>query len=229
MNGNNLKLDVWLYSSDCYEDNLEMDLDLFNSLDRAHPRISFIAPASEHLDEEIQHFKKRFNRIGFSNFRAMSADSEKFRSALLKSMNSDVIYLGGGNTYHFLYHLIRSKCLGLLRQFALEGGVLAGSSAGAIILTPNIDSAGYPDFDCDDNSIGLVATDALSFVEFEFFPHYLPTARYITALKAKSEEKHLPIYAVPDGGGIRVKNGRITFYGDCKVFYDGKLVPLFAT
>ena len=87
---------------------------------------------------------------------------------------SDIVYLAGGNTYYFLDHLRRSGLLDELALFARRGGVVAGLSAGALILTPHIGLAGYPAFDRDENTVGLGRSGCrgLGLVGFEFFPHY---------------------------------------------------------
>lgn len=63
-----------------------------------------------------------------------------------------MVYLSGGNTFHYPLHLRRSGLIHALRDFADRGGVLAGLSAGAILATPHIGLAAHPDFDRDERS-----------------------------------------------------------------------------
>jgi dipeptidase E len=95
-------------------------------------------------------------------------------------------------------------------------------SAGALILTPHIKLAGYPRFDCDDNTVKLKNLKALGLLKFEFFPHYSDSPRLRRALISYSRKNKKPIFASDDGGGLVVDNGWITFYGKVFVFYRGK-------
>lgn len=203
-----------------------MDIDLFNCLKGVHPKITFIPSHFENNGSHYEEFKYRFDRLGNCKHTYLPIDSHVNKNSLLKALDSDLIYLDGGNTYYFLWHLRKSKMLNLLRDYAKEGGILAGTSAGAIILTPNIRSAGYPEFDKDDNFIRLKNEASLGLVNFEFFPHFSLQERYIAALKQKSEEISVPIYAAPDGGGIWVNGKKIIFYDNCFSFFDGKVTPL---
>ena len=58
---------------------------------------------------------------------------------------------GGGNTFYFIKHLRRSGIFNRLIEYANNGGILTGLSAGAIMTTPNIMTASFPPWDRDDN------------------------------------------------------------------------------
>jgi dipeptidase E len=105
--------------------------------------------------------------------------------------------------------------------------VLAGLSAGSIIMTPTINSASYPKFDRDENAVGLRNFDALGLVQFEFFPHFSPEPEYVRELKKQSLKLKYPIYAVADGAGITVFNRRITFFGKIWCYLAGKEFQLY--
>jgi dipeptidase E len=147
------------------------------------------------------------------------------KRATAKLLASDIIYLAGGNTFHFLLHLRRSGLLAVLRRFAARGGVLAGLSAGAVLLTPHIGLAGYPPFDRDENECGLPESRyrSLALVQFEFFPHYCNSRRYREALLTYSEWGEGPVYACRDGSGIVVEGDCFTAHGDVWLFDAGQV------
>jgi dipeptidase E len=109
-----------------------------------------------------------------------------------------------------------------LIKFVQRGGVLAGLSAGAILMTPTIMTASYPKFDRDDNIVGIRSMDAMNLVQFEFFPHYTPEPEYARELKKQSKLLKYPIYGVSDGGGITMDNGCLSFFGDVWGYFAGK-------
>lgn len=88
-----------------------------------------------------------------------------------KLLASNVLVISGGNTFNLLHNLIESGLDTSIRQFLNKPNfVLAGFSAGAIVLTPSIKICNLPDF--DENLVGLKDLDSLGIVDFEVFPHY---------------------------------------------------------
>ena len=138
-----------------------------------------------------------------------------------------MIYLAGGNTFYFLKHLRKSGLIPQLKQFVEGGGVLAGLSAGAIILTPNIGTAGPPLPEPDDNDVKLKNLRSLGLVRFEFYPHYISTPKTNQAIIQYSRTTKNPIFACPDGSGITINGKRMTFIGKVIMFSWGKKVGIF--
>ena len=200
---------------------------------RAHPQIhmTYLAYTHEGSAGYFRRFERRYKAFGGTLFHCVAADDPALarpgrarREALRFLQSSDVVYLSGGNTFHFLWHLRRSGLFPGLRQFADRGGVLAGLSAGAILTTPHIGLAAYPPFDRDENEVGLSASrwGALDLVDFEFFPHFRRSRRYREALLAYSQRSRFPIYACSDGAGIVVEGDRFTAHGDVWLFDRGQ-------
>src|SRR5690606_38126284 len=117
---------------------------------------------------------RRYSSYGINEFQCLPVDRPVGHRELASALRSDVIYLAGGNTFYFLDSLRKSGMIRHLRKVAREGGVLAGLSAGALILTPNIRLAQVPRFDADENEVGLRDLTGLGLTPFEFSPHYSP-------------------------------------------------------
>lgn len=194
-------------------------------------RMTYVAFTAEGAPEFFGRFRRRYHAFGGTHFQCVAADDvELVRPGSARTraqkilLSSDVVYLSGGNTFHFLMHLRRAGLFTALRQFADRGGVLAGLSAGALLATPHIGLAAYPPFDRDENEVGLPESrlGALDLVDFEFFPHYRSSRRYREALKAYSRHSRFPIYACSDGSGIVVEGDRFTAHGDVWLFDRGQ-------
>ncbi len=98
-----------------------------------------------------------------------------------------------------------------LRSWAQGGGLLIGTSAGAILMTPTIAvdalfGNGRPE--------DVRAGSALDLVSFEFFPHVQAKASYLRDLLAYSTTRSNPIVACKDGDGIVIENGVIECIGE---------------
>ncbi len=193
-------------------------------------RMTYVPVTAAGSTAYFRRFERRYRAFGGTHFRCvppdlpeLASDARARRRAARDLLESDVVYLAGGNTFYFLAHLRRSGLLDVLRRFAARGGVVAGLSAGAHLMTPHIALAGYPPFDCDENEIGLSTRElgALDVVGFEFFPHYRHSRRYREALASWSRRSRLPLYACRDGSGVVVEGDRFTAHGDVWLFEKG--------
>lgn len=198
---------------------------------RRRVRMTYIPFTVEGAAPFFRRFERRYRAFGGTDFRCLPADLPELerpgaarRQAAADLLESDVVYLAGGNTYYFLLHLKRSGLLPILQKFAARGGVLAGMSAGAHLLTQHIHLAGFPPFDRDENEVGLPrhALGAVGVVDFEFFPHYRHSPRYRRALADYSRREKSLLYACRDGSGLVVEGDRITPLGDVWIFDGGR-------
>lgn len=194
-------------------------------------RMTYVPFTADGAGPFFRRFVKRYGRFGATDFHciapddpALATDGPARRRALAGLDDSDVVYLAGGNTFHFLHHLRRSGLLAAIERFARRGGVVAGLSAGGILLTPHIGLAAYPEFDRDEDEIGLPrrARKALDLVDFEFFPHFRRSKRYRDALARYSRRSGRALYACRDGSGIVVEGDRFTAHGEVWLFDRGR-------
>jgi dipeptidase E len=186
-------------------------------------------------------FRRRYRAFGAGGFACLAPDDPaligsaqsppdpRARGRYLRLIEeSDVVYLAGGNTFEFLRNLRRARLLAPLRRFASRGGVLAGLSAGALLLTPDIGLAAWPDFDRDENDVALASRHwgALGVVDFEFFPHYRDSARYRAALARHSRRTRRAVYACRDGSGVVISGQQQSLYGEVWLFDRGRVRKL---
>lgn len=88
-----------------------------------------------------------------------------------KLLSSNIVLISGGNTFGLLQNLRSSDLDKSIEEFAEKSDfVLAGFSAGALVLTPSIEMCNLPGF--DENLVGLEDLTGLGLVNFEVFPHY---------------------------------------------------------
>lgn len=210
------------YSGGHEEDNIVLDLKLLNLVGKEDPLVTFIPSCSYESELYFQDFVEQYHRIGIKRFMLFPVDIPFDDIMLNEVLKSDIIHLGGGNTFYFIKHLKKSGMFQRLKQFVKEGGILTGLSAGAIIMSPRIDTASFPSFDCDVNDDNVKNFKAMNLVSFEFFPHYKNSKRYESELLKYSKKRSMPLYACPDGSGIVVDQGDLTFLGKTYCFHQGK-------
>ena len=186
------------------------------------PKLTFIPSSSYDAEEDFKFFVEEFSNLGVQRFMHFCVDTPFTKTMLNEVLKSDLIFLGGGNTFYFLKHLKKHKMFDHFEKFLKRGGVLCGLSAGAIVLTPHVHTASFPHFDRDDNPWDMKNLSAMRLVNFEFFPHYKNSQRYDAELRHHSKKSNLPLYACANGGGIIVQKEGLTICGKTHVFYQGK-------
>lgn len=188
-------------------------------------RLTYIPYMADGATPFFERTVRRYRAVGIEQFYLLEPDHRPTRAELAALLSSDVIYLAGGNTYTFLNHLRKSGLLSPLRQFARKGGVFAGLSAGALIMSPSIGLAGIPRYDADENEVGLKGSrelSALGLVNFEFSPHDTHDSRRKHELLAYSSQMKRPVFSVEDGGGLVIEGDRLGLYGRVRIFSRGE-------
>lgn len=224
MKKHNLRL--VLYAGGQSAGNKRIHTKLSRILGRQARSFTYIPSSHENGEHYFRRIKKRYARYGFKKFRYFAVDSDFLMREMREALKSDVIYLAGGNTFYFLKHLRESGFLKKLEKFAERGGVIAGLSAGAIVMTPTIDLAAYPPPDADLNEVKLKNWRGLGLVDFEFLPHYSNSKSASEAMLRYSRRSKRLIFATPDGSGIAVDCGELNIFGPVYIFYRGKKARL---
>jgi dipeptidase E len=153
--------------------------------------------------------KYGFNDIDIVDFTAAGVD---WRSRLHAA---DVIYVGGGNTFHLLDQARQTGFDVWLRQ-SLENKVYVGSSAGSILVTPSIQVAALETG--DENLPGLTDLTGLNVVGFEIEPHcdmmrFADVERY-------ADTRPNAVYALDDLSAVQYIDGQsqVVSSGSWKIY-----------
>jgi dipeptidase E len=130
---------------------------------------------------------------------------------------ADVLFFGGGDTYHLMYWFRRSGLRKWLPEL-LKTRVYAGISAGSIATGPDLAlTETEPPFKYD--NLEYLGVDGLNFVDFYFRPHFGNPSF------AKSQESYLrdfatqttkTIYALDDNSALKVVNGAVEVVSEGK-------------
>ncbi len=108
-----------------------------------------------------------FEQAGFSVelFDLAGKTREETEKALDRS---HVVFVSGGNTFHLLRHMRESGFYDIIAKHVEAGLVYSGSSAGAVVATPDIAYAASVD---DPTLGGSHGTEGLGFVDRPILPH----------------------------------------------------------
>jgi dipeptidase E len=215
-----------LYGGGALFSNVKAHKHLFSLVKKRHISVTYIPSSSQYGEMEFAEFcevlRKKFSIKRFVYF---PIDIPFTKEMSEMALEQDIVYMSGGNTYDFLALLRKTRLLDQLRAFSVRGGVLAGLSAGAILITPNISTAGFPHFDRDQNTAKMKNLKSLKLASFEFYPHYSHTPAYRKALISHSRKTLYPIYAAPDLSAVVIEGDVVRFVGPIHVFWNGKYYP----
>jgi peptidase E len=128
-------------------------------------------------------------------------------------MNSDAVYLTGGNTFEFLDYAYHSGLFEILQEFETEGGVILGDSAGSIILSPNIATALIPTTCPDEHNFEMESYLGMGRISFHISPHFEPDAdvakNELDELQALAYVSKIPVKVLKDGEGFIMEGENI--------------------
>ncbi|WP_245449404.1 Type 1 glutamine amidotransferase-like domain-containing protein [Neorhizobium tomejilense] len=205
-------INLAFYSDQIIPENDAIDQKLLVALDAngLGRRIGYIPSGPEPDRRFFQERAAYYARLGLELCLFHDLDEPHALEDENKLFQCDAIHLSGGHTGGFLVRLKRSGLISSLRTWALEGGFLIGTSAGAILLTPTIATDALFEGQAPED---LMRETALDLVPFEFFPHLGSNSAYLPDLVRYSKHSSRPIIACVDGDGLIVTNDRIECIG----------------
>lgn len=120
----------------------------------------------------------------------------------------DMLFVGGGNTFDLLEHVMCHGFADPVRRFVANGGIFYGGSAGAILASDNIGIAGAH----DENENGLTELDGLGLISgATVLPHYGPDEEATGHLW--SQQHGVTVLCIPERSGIRIFGGQARVLG----------------
>lgn len=208
-----MHLRLALYSDQVIAENSVIDERVLRLIGVSRPRIGYVSsspdPDRVYFDEKHAYYAN----LGAELTSYIDSETTDLDGALQILLSCDAIQLTGGNTFSFLRWLKARRVLPVLCGYAKRGGVLIGTSAGAILMTPAITIATLSG-DMPDSIV--VDETAMALVGFHFWPHYIPGAELEP--NAVRVLRKLPnAYACPDGSGLIIDGSQTELYGSVRL------------
>ena len=95
------------------KDNVPVDKSLIRMIDKKSPLFTYIPSSSIDSDIEFVEFVKQYKKYKVKRFLTYPLDTLSDDVLTEQVFKSDVIHLGGGNTYYFLKTLTSYMCWGV--------------------------------------------------------------------------------------------------------------------
>ncbi len=215
-----------LYSSGLHHADKTIDEAVWQLLHKpTHPRLLLLVASPDAFNFVSPAFTNYLHDFCSPEYQVILPTSENRDATINAIEQSDLIFLSGGNTYNFLNNLRNLQLIDAVKK-AAHTKVIAGSSAGAILMTPSIEIAGYPVEDADSNDCGVTDFSALSLVKFEITPHYVASEAIDKQFREYSMKSGRPLYALADGTGIIVEGNKDQLFGNILMFDHGEKIKV---
>ena len=145
----------------------EIDEKIVSLSNKAHPRLLFIG-FTERSNYYYSFIKRNFMNLGCQCEYLKYDEFDNQKTVDGKFKRADILYLGGGNT---LFYMKQIKKFGLdkkIVEFAEQGKVIAGLSAGSIICC----SLGMSDSRNYQGKVKYTCVKGLGLLNLVYVPHY---------------------------------------------------------
>lgn len=202
---------IVLYSDQEIPENRRIDLKLSSLLSETKKDIAYVASSPEESRFYFERKKRYYSLLGIDLAEYFDQQILESSDARKRLVSYSAIHLSGGNTFAFRNWVFSQGVDAILTQYCNSGGMLIGTSAGAILMTPDISTAIL----CGDGADKKDGTSGLNLVDFCIWPHY-----------EKSDENKntfllidnsIVLFRIPDGSGIAVSNSKTELIGNVKV------------
>ncbi|MFC1565996.1 dipeptidase PepE [Candidatus Neomarinimicrobiota bacterium] len=135
--------------------------------------------------------------------------------------NTDLIMVGGGNTFNLVHHLHKNGLVPLIRQAVLDGKPYIGWSAGANVACPTL---------CTTNDMPIIqplSFETFNLVPFQINPHYLDSNPIGHGGETREDRinEYLEInrdkivLGLREGSGLWIEDNQIKLFGGKKARY----------
>ena len=189
-----------------------IDKEIVSLANKKSPNFLFIGLASNHSDSDYDHIKKVFQNLECKTQHLKRKNIINNPDIMInKIQNADIIYIGGGDTLKLLEDVKNYHLDDLLKKSYLEGKVMVGKSAGAILLSKEGFSDSYILRGISDNYQFI---KGLGIVKLNICPHYNDNPKKSQELKELLKNKSKIIYGIENQAAIKILDNKIEVISD---------------
>lgn len=167
-------------------------------------KVAYLPVGGKNSKEEYTSFWREKAKQYKAEFLFIDSTNENLSEEKEKLDRANTLLISGGNTFQLLHDLKKNGLFEEIKKFKeRDEFVIAGWSAGAVLMTPTIEVSGRPNRDggkspADENKVGVTDLTALGFIDFEVFPHFDEMTQKQT-FEEYNIKKHGKVKALKDG------------------------------
>ena len=206
----------------------EIDEEIVKMTDKENPNFLFIGLASSHADSYYDTMKKIYKELGCTPVYLKKSNLVNNPDIVKQKIeDADIIYICGGDTIKLLEHVKEYNLESLLLDAYNKGTVIAGMSAGAILLS----NKGFSDsLIIRGESEDYEFIKGLNFIDLNFCPHYNTDPKKTDDLNKYLSKHNDEVYCLENNTALEIIDDKITIIKSnknakvYKVSYKDKLI-----
>lgn len=186
----------------------EIDEEIVKMTEKENPNFLFIGLASSFSDSYYDTMKKIYKNLGctpvYLKKKNMIHNPDLVKEKIEKA---DIIYIAGGDTIKLLDDVYEYKLDFLLKEAYERGCVLAGLSAGAILLSKE----GFSDSKIlrgESNKHQFI--EGLNLVDLSICPHYQANEQKTEELQEELKGTKKKVYGISNGVALKIIDHKIS-------------------
>ena len=199
-----------------YETKL-IDEEIVKLAEKKTPNFLFIGFAASYADSYYDCIKKIYTLLGCkTNYLKKKNLDNNYSLALEKIKNADIIYIGGGDTIKLLEEVEKYHLENPLKEALKRNCVIAGISAGAILLSQEGFSDAYI-LRNESNKYHFIK--GLNFTKICIIPHYKENIEKTNQLKNKMKKTVRTVYGLMNNTALIIENKKMRVIKDKNNIY----------
>lgn len=186
----------------------EIDEEIVKMAEKENPNFLFIGLASSHSDSYYDTMKKIYKDLGCTPVYLKKSNLVNNPDIVKQKINdADIIYICPGDTVKLINDIKEYKIDRLLLEAYNNGTVLAGMSAGAILLS----NKGFSDsLIIRGESDKYEFLNGLNFIDINFCPHYNSDSKKTTELEEYLSNSNDEVYCLENCTALKVEDSKIS-------------------
>ena len=186
----------------------EIDEEIVKMADKENPNFLFIGLASSHADSYYDTMKKIYRELGCTPVYLKKSNLVNNPDIVKQKIeDADIIYICGGDTIKLLEHVKEYNLESLLLDAYNKGTVIAGMSAGAILLS----NKGFSDsLIIREESDKYEFIKGLKFIDINFCPHHNTDPNKTKDLEEYLSKNNEEVYCLENCTALEIIDGNIS-------------------
>ena len=193
-------------------------INFFRIIDKSKPILYIpLAMESTMYKSCYNWFKNEINSYNFDKFEMVESSLELSK---LDLNNYSALFIGGGNTYRLLSELNKNDNISKIKKYLINGGIVYGGSAGAIIFGKDIDGCKLMDEKNDVNTEGLNFINNYSLLCHFNNNNLKLNKKYLTTYSKKNKLLFLPeedVLVISDNSIKIIGNHKYAIFNNQKI------------
>ena len=195
----------------------EIDEEIVKLSNKDNPTLLFIGLASSYSDSYYDTIKKIYKNLGCETVYLKKKNIINNPDIVINKINnSDIIYIGGGDSIKLIEDIKEYNIDKLLENALNKGTILVGYSAGAILLS----NLGFSDsYILRNESNEYKFIQGLNYTNINICPHYDTSIDKQNSLEKEIIKRKIEVYALENNTALKIIDNNISKINTNKKIY----------